>query len=72
MPTDERFHIELTALPGGDTSPVIRLRHALKVLLRRFGLKCTRAVEVPAAAPGVAQAAGADVSAANRERGGEG
>jgi hypothetical protein len=33
---------------AGDAPPAIRLRMALKILLRRFGLKCViKAVEVP-------------------------
>jgi hypothetical protein len=46
----ERFVIELTALP--DTVPaVIRLRLALKHLLRSAKLRCTRATYAEAAAP---------------------
>jgi hypothetical protein len=37
----ERFIIELEAAPSdGYASPAVRLRRALKCLLRSFGLKC--------------------------------
>jgi hypothetical protein len=43
-----RFELVVRALPGG--GPVeARLRRALKVLLRAFGLRCERAVELPPA-----------------------
>jgi hypothetical protein len=44
----ERFELVVRALPGG--GPVeARLRRALKVLLRAFGFRCERAVELPPA-----------------------
>jgi hypothetical protein len=47
----ERFELVVRALPGG--GPVeARLRRALKVLLRAFGFRCERAVELPPAAGG--------------------
>jgi hypothetical protein len=41
----ERFHLELQATPG--TVPaIIRLRRALKGLLRGYGLQCVRIREI--------------------------
>jgi hypothetical protein len=42
----ERFTIELEPVSGGTfrTEPIQRLRCALKVLLRGFGLRCVRVV----------------------------
>jgi hypothetical protein len=48
----EKFVLELEALPG-NVPAEIRLRHALKLFLRRFDLKCTRVS--PGNASGVAQ-----------------
>ena len=36
----ERFGVELEALPD-DTPAAVRLKQALKIFLRRFGLRCT-------------------------------
>jgi hypothetical protein len=48
MPTRQRFLIELRDAGGVDDSPVIhRLRSLLKACLRSWGLRCTRAVELP-------------------------
>ena len=38
----ERFIVTLAPIPGGDVEPIHRLRGALKVLSRRFKLRCTR------------------------------
>jgi hypothetical protein len=51
------FRLTLRALPGWSTDPVIRLRHALKQLLRQHGLRCVEAVDLPR--PGAQAAAGA-------------
>jgi hypothetical protein len=40
-----RYRLELEAKPAG-VPPDVRLRRALKVLLRAFGLKCLSAREV--------------------------
>ena len=42
MPRHDRetFGINLEALPG-DVPPAVRLKQALKIFLRRFGLRCT-------------------------------
>lgn len=39
------------AAEPGDVEPILRLRAALKRLLRGYGLRCTRVVEVPTDAP---------------------
>jgi hypothetical protein len=50
----------------GPTVPVeVRLRRALKCLLRSFGLRCVAVEEMPAGGPGVAAAASGDVEAAD-------
>ena len=41
-----RFRITLDAIPGGDAPPEIRLRQALKALLRRYRLRCTAIEEL--------------------------
>lgn len=38
--TRERFTITIESVPGRDTPAIIRLRGALKCLLRAFGLRC--------------------------------
>jgi hypothetical protein len=38
----ESYVIELRPIPGWHTSGILRLRHALKVLLRGFGLRAVR------------------------------
>lgn len=45
------FIVRLRPLPHV-ADPIRALRHALKVLLRRFGLRCVEASEEPAAANG--------------------
>lgn len=35
------FRVTLRPLPGGNVPPLVRLRLALKVLLRAFRLRCT-------------------------------
>jgi hypothetical protein len=45
-PEQPRYRITLRALPGGESPPATRLKLALKVLLRRFGLKCEFIEEV--------------------------
>lgn len=40
-PPPERYSLELTAINGPDKRPgIIRLRQALKTLLRTFALRC--------------------------------
>jgi len=43
----ERYRLEIEALAGDDAPPVVRLRSALKCLLRAFRLKCRRVEAVP-------------------------
>jgi hypothetical protein len=50
-PGGERFRLELEALAGDDAPPVVRLRSALKCLLRAFRLKCRRVESVPPGPP---------------------
>lgn len=48
---DDRTPVKLTLLPLPDAVPAtIRLRRALKCLLRSFGLKCVRIEDAPPAA----------------------
>jgi hypothetical protein len=43
-----RFQLDLRDAGEPDDAPVaIRLRHFLKAALRAWGLRCTRAVELP-------------------------
>ena len=47
MESRPRFRIELQAeMNESDPSGIIRLRRALKVLLRSFGLRCVKAVQL--------------------------
>lgn len=43
MKAQPEFNLRLRALPGWRTEPAQRLRIALKVLLRGFGLRCLSA-----------------------------
>jgi hypothetical protein len=43
----ERYRLELEALAGDDAPPVVRLRSALKCLLRSFRLRCRRVEALP-------------------------
>lgn len=54
MAERERYLIELEAL-ADDVPAIHRLRAALKVLLRRFGLRCVRSVELPGEIPTAAR-----------------
>lgn len=38
---NETFVVTLRPLPNWNAPPVIRMRRALKMLLRQYGLKCT-------------------------------
>jgi hypothetical protein len=49
--TSEEFELRLRAEPGYDVPATKRLAHALKVLLRQFGFKCTRIERVEPARP---------------------
>jgi hypothetical protein len=40
MTGPERYHLVLEALPDGGAPAAVRLRRALKCLLRAFGLRC--------------------------------
>ncbi len=44
--TKTAFRLMLVAQPG-DPPPAVRLRQGLKVLFRRFGLRCVSAEELP-------------------------
>lgn len=44
---DPRYALTLAPLPGWPTPPVVRLRGALKVLLRGFGLRCLEVSQLP-------------------------
>jgi hypothetical protein len=48
MSAGRRVYRLTLRVPDGDPPAVVLLRHALKVLLRCFGLKCLAAEEVPA------------------------
>lgn len=45
-----RFVVELDAGPGDSRPPATRLRLLLKLASRSCGLRCVRAIEVPAKA----------------------
>ncbi len=40
QPASESFLIELTPVPGDPRPPLVRVRAALKALLRSYGLRC--------------------------------
>lgn len=42
MSMNERYTIELEAVAGWRVPGIVRLRKALKLLLRSFGLRCVR------------------------------
>ncbi len=42
----EQYQLTLEAAPSDEAPPVIRLRSALKVLLRAFGLRCREVRDV--------------------------
>lgn len=44
----DRHEVKTEAMVAGDVPAVIRLRRFLKLALRSYGLRCTRAVEVDA------------------------
>jgi hypothetical protein len=46
VPDGPRYRVELRALPNG-YAPVIRLRHALKALLRAYGFQAVKVEELP-------------------------
>jgi hypothetical protein len=49
-PGRQRYLVELEALGDGDAPAHVRLRGALKCLLRAFRLRCRRVEELPAKA----------------------
>jgi hypothetical protein len=51
MKSDERYALELVGLPGWSTPAIVRVRKALKVLLRGYGLKCVDLRELGPAQP---------------------
>jgi hypothetical protein len=51
MKPDERYALELVGLPGWSAPAIVRVRKALKVLLRGYGLKCVDLKELSPAQP---------------------
>jgi len=41
------YRVVLRPLPGWTTPAIVRLRRALKMLLRGFGLRCIEVCEIP-------------------------
>lgn len=67
-----RWTIQIQPVPGWSVPPIVRLRGALKVLLRTFGLRCVSILEDDTcdAPAGAATADGADAPVARAATGG--